>query len=48
MILVAVVLYQILGLIYEALTTGVVVSKRYCDYRILSALNADARYKCAQ
>lgn len=41
------VLYRILGLIHEALTTGVVISKRYCDFRILSALNADVKQYCA-
>lgn len=41
MILVAVVLYRIVGIIYEGLASGVVISKRYCDLRMLSALNAD-------
>lgn len=35
MIAAVVVLYRILGLIHEALVTGVVVSKRYCGVGIL-------------
>lgn len=47
MIFVAVVLYRILGLIHEALTTGVVISKRYYDFEVLSALNADVKWNSA-
>lgn len=46
MIVPLVVLYRILGLIHGALTTDVVISKRYDGIETFSMLNADLGLEC--